>query len=343
MYFSLKLLTRIFLFLSLSAALANFSVAEPLPGYSQSKTRSEYGSRSGLPTRRKKRLSVHKPVRKTPVKRSVVKLVNPRRAASIKSNRAQPKRRALPIRQTINLSLFGSGYSRIPVLSRQLTGAIFYLSSGHGGPDPGAIGRYGNRLLPEDEYAYDVTIRLARLLLQHGAAVYMIVQDRNDGIRDAAVLPIDYDEVAYPKKAIPRNQTARLRQTTTAINQLYDRHRSTYQRFVTIHVDSRSKGETTDVFFYHHPQSKAGQKLAKQIHKRFLANYRQHRPDRPYLGRVTSRGSLYVIRNSHPPTVFIELGNIQNKLDQRRFVRYQNRQALASWLCQGIMVDYRNR
>ncbi|GAB3016125.1 hypothetical protein GCM10027185_10040 [Spirosoma pulveris] len=237
----------------------------------------------------------------------------------------------------------GSRYATIPTLDGQLGGTVYYLASGHGGPDPGAIGRYGKQRLPEDEYAYDVTLRLARLLIQHGATVYMIVQDRNDGIRDAAVLPIDYDEVAYPNQAIPLNQTSRLRQTTTAVNAEYARHKGQYQRFITIHVDSRSKGETTDVFFYHHPQSKVGLRLARHIHKTFLANYRRHRPARPYMGRVSSRGSLYVVKNSHPPTVFIELGNIQNALDQRRFLQAQNRQALANWMCQGILTDYKVR
>ena len=339
----LKLLTCIFLLFSLLVTLANVAIAESVYWPDQLVIRAKQSSRLKPPVHQKRRHRVQKTARKTTLKRNVVKPIRTRRAAPKKVSRLRTASR--PARQTgtINVSLFGGRYSRIPVLDRQLSGAVFYLASGHGGPDPGAIGRFGNRLLPEDEYAYDVTIRLARLLLQHGAAVYMIVQDRNDGIRDAAVLPIDYDEVAYPKQAIPRNQTARLRQTTTAVNQQYARNRSTFQRFVTIHVDSRSKGETTDVFFYHHPHSKAGQKLAKHIHKGFLGNYRRHRPDRPYLGRVTSRGSLYVIKNSHPPTVFIELGNIQNKLDQRRFVLYQNRQVLASWLCQGILVDYKSR
>nr|WP_235985508.1 N-acetylmuramoyl-L-alanine amidase [Spirosoma utsteinense] len=242
-----------------------------------------------------------------------------------------------------NEPLLGSRYARVAVLDKQLSGAVFYLASGHGGPDPGAIGRFGVHRLPEDEYAYDVTVRLARTLLQHGATVYMIVQDRNDGIRDGAVLPIDYDEVAYPKQAIPRNQTARLRQTTNAVNQLFARNKGRYQRFITIHVDSRSKGETIDVFFYHHPASAAGQRLARHIHRGFLANYRRHRPSRPYLGRVSSRGSLFVIRNSQAPTVFIELGNIQNKMDQRRFLLAQNRQALATWLCQGMVADHKRQ
>ncbi|WP_316933115.1 N-acetylmuramoyl-L-alanine amidase family protein [Spirosoma radiotolerans] len=239
------------------------------------------------------------------------------------------------------LAIMGRRYATIPILDDQLKGAVYYLASGHGGPDPGAIGKYGSQRLPEDEYAYDVTIRLARVLIQHGATVYMIVQDRNDGIRDGAVLPIDYDERAYPNQAIPLDQTTRLRQTTTAVNRQFANHKERYQRFVTIHVDSRSKGEKIDVFFYHHPQSKVGLRLARHIHRMFQANYKRYRPARPYMGRVSSRGSLYVIRNSQPPTVFIELGNIQNQLDQRRFLLAENRQALANWLCQGMLVDYK--
>lgn len=226
---------------------------------------------------------------------------------------------------------------------KPLGGTVFYLASGHGGPDPGAIGKYGREQLPEDEYAYDVTIRLAGLLKQQGARVYMLVQDPNDGIRDAAVLKLDHDEVAYPHQPIPLNQTARLNQTTTAVNKLYASHKSTYQRFITIHVDSRSQGEKIDVFFYHHSNSKVGKRLAKHIHQRFKANYKRHQPDRPYSGNVLTRNTLYVVKNSQPPTVFIELGNIQNRLDQRRFLLASNRLALANWMMQGIVDDYHSR
>lgn len=226
---------------------------------------------------------------------------------------------------------------------KPLSGTVYYLASGHGGPDPGALGKYGKYLLPEDEYAYDVTIRLSQYLKQMGATVYMIVHDPNDGIRNEAVLKLDHDEVAYPNQRIPLNHVARLSQTTTAVNRLHAKHKGAYQRFITIHVDSRSKGQNIDVFFYHHEQSAVGKRLAYHIHKRFTANYRRHQPDRPYSGNVKPRGSLYVVRNSHPPTVFIELGNIQSAQDQKRFLIADNRQALANWLAQGILDDYRSR
>ncbi|WP_317043890.1 N-acetylmuramoyl-L-alanine amidase [Hymenobacter sp. CRA2] len=239
--------------------------------------------------------------------------------------------------------LFGK-YGRPTASDQALRGAVFYLMSGHGGPDPGAVGQYGTAKLAEDEYAYDVTIRLARVLLEHGATVHMIVQDPNDGIRDEGVLKMDSDELTYPNLTIPLGHVARLRQYTNAVNRLHGRYgRKTYQRMITIHVDSRSAGLNTDVFFYHHEKSAVGLRLAKNIHQVFKHRYLRYQPNRPYVGTVSPRTSLYVVRNSYAPTVFIELGNIRNSKDQRRFVLAQNRQALANWICEGAITDYRGR
>lgn len=84
--------------------------------------------------------------------------------------------------------LFGKKHAEYTLRSNQLKGACFYLSSGHGGPDPGAIGKAGGHKLHEDEYAYDITLRLARALMEEGATVYMIIQDEKDGIRDGRYL-----------------------------------------------------------------------------------------------------------------------------------------------------------
>ena len=66
-----------------------------------------------------------------------------------------------------------------------MQGACFLCSErGMEAPDPGAIGRIGKIELHEDEYAYDVALRLARNLMQEGAEVRIIIQDAKDGIRD---------------------------------------------------------------------------------------------------------------------------------------------------------------
>ncbi|SNC59757.1 N-acetylmuramoyl-L-alanine amidase [Hymenobacter gelipurpurascens] len=239
--------------------------------------------------------------------------------------------------------LFGGQYGAPQVRDRALGGAVYYLSSGHGGPDPGAIGQYGSAKLSEDEYAYDVTVRLARVLLEHGATVYVMVQDPNDGIRDENVLKLDHDEMTYPQQRIPLSQLGRLRQRISEVNRLHARHKGAYQRLLALHVDSRSEGQNIDVFFYHHANSATGLRLAKNIHSVFTNRYKRAQPNRPYSGNVSERSSLYEVRNSHAPAVFMELGNIRNQKDQRRFLVADNRQALANWIYEGLLADYRGR
>lgn len=243
--------------------------------------------------------------------------------------------------QVRSYKIFGPEYEKVSILSQELKGATLFLVSGHGGPDPGAQGKYGKYTLSEDEYAYDVTLRLARKLIEKGAHVYMITRDNNDGIRNASILKSDKDEKCYPNQAISLNHLARLSQRTKAVNSLYRKTKGSYKRVIFIHLDSRSTGANTDVFFFHHAKSKSGKKLARTIRKTFKEKYAQHQPNRKYTGTVSDRSSLYVIRNTTPPAVFIELGNIRNSRDQRRFVLKDNRDALAKWIGEAIVKDYK--
>lgn len=234
--------------------------------------------------------------------------------------------------------LFGRKYEDYTVKSSRLKGACFYLSSGHGGPDCGAIGKAGGRELHEDEYAYDITLRLARALLEEGATVHMIIQDAQDGIRDEMYLKNSKRETCMGA-AIPLNQLARLKQRTDKINSLSRRDKEKYKRAVFIHLDSRSKKQQLDVFFYYAKNSSGGKKLANTMKSTFNEQYRKHQPNRGFTGTVSTR-DLYVLTNSSPVGIFAELGNIQNTFDQRRFLQYDNRQALANWMCRGFIKDY---
>ncbi|MBU2995482.1 N-acetylmuramoyl-L-alanine amidase [Cellulophaga baltica] len=243
----------------------------------------------------------------------------------------------------ISYAIFGDKYAEVISQSTRLEGAVYYLVSGHGGPDPGAMTTYRGKAIAEDEYAYDVTLRLAKELLSHGAMVYIIVRDPDDGIRDDRILEIDRDEVVYPDKIIPLNQVARLKQRVEVVNELYRKNKGKYQRLIVTHVDSRSKGQNIDVFFYHHEKSTNGKKLAESIHKTFQAKYKKYQPNRTYEGTFEDRSSLYLVKKTHPAMTFIEIGNITNKKDQRRILDYENRQALAKWISEGVLLDYEKK
>lgn len=246
-------------------------------------------------------------------------------------------------KSSVNEPFFGKSLAPVKVTSNRLAGACFYVVSGHGGPDPGAIGRVGNYQLHEDEYAYDIALRLARNLMEEGAQVRMIIQDSKDGIRDDAYLSNSKRETCMGDP-IPLNQVRRLQQRCDKINSFYrkDRKNYPYCRAIFIHVDSRGVGKQTDVFFYHSNKKRESKLLADHMKDLFESKYDKHQPNRGFSGTVSGR-NLYVLSHTTPASVFVELGNIQNTFDQRRLVMSSNRQALGKWLMEGFLKDFKER
>lgn len=241
----------------------------------------------------------------------------------------------------VNYKIFGKKYAKTPIYNSKLQGHAYYIISGHGGPDPGAITKKGKVWISEDEYAYDVSLRLARNLIGHGATVYMITRDENDGIRDERILPMDKDETVWGGASMPLNQKSRLHQRTAIINKLYATNKKKgykTQRVIETHVDSRYVGRKVDVFFYHNRNSTAGKTLANTMFNTIKNEYTLHQKGRGYDGVVSTR-DLWTLRESKPATVYIELGNIQNDFDQRRLLIASNRQAIANWLALGVLKD----
>ncbi len=234
--------------------------------------------------------------------------------------------------------LFGQAYAHLEKKSDDLRGKVFYISSGHGGPDPGAITKIGGHMICEDEYAYDVSLRLARNLMENGAIVHIVIQDGSDGIRNDDILVCDNDEKTMGTLVMPINQLARLKQRTDAINNLYYQYQKSgikEQTLICIHVDSRSESERQDVFFYHYEGSTSGKKLASTMRQVFEEKYERYRPNADFEGTVSCR-NLYELRIPQPTTLYIELANIKNEYDRKRILPSTNRQALANWLYEGL-------
>ncbi len=259
---------------------------------------------------------------------------------SIKKSESEPERAAAKV---VTEPLFGRNAERVEVIDQQLKDAIFYLVSGHGGPDPGAMGKLGNKILCEDEYAYDITLRFGRELMRHGAKVYFIVRDPVDGIRNELYLINNKEEVCYPASKIPLNHVDRLKQRVNAINALYRVDPpGMYKRCIEIHVDSRSTNKNIDVFFYFHKGSINGERLASTMRNSIERKYQLKQPGRGYSGDVSTR-QLYMLNKTMPTAVFVELGNIQHARDQQRLIFENNRQALARWMCDGVMEDFQEQ
>ena len=234
--------------------------------------------------------------------------------------------------------LFGKAYQKVKIKDKKLKGHVFYLKSGHGGPDPGATGKSNGHLLCEDEYAYDFILRFARALMEHSATVYVIVRDTSDGIRDEKYLKPSNDEYLINGDSISPVQTIRLKQRADLINSYYKANakKAKSQHCIIIHLDSRPNEKRIDIFFYHQEDSYKSKEMAETLYETIKDKYDKNQPGRGYNGTVTTR-NLFMLRNLKVPTVYIELGNIQNKKDQIRFLDKNNRQAIANWLSDGVV------
>lgn len=235
--------------------------------------------------------------------------------------------------------IFGKKHEKVPLLNKSLAGKIYYIVSGHGGIDPGAVGKVGRNTLCEDEYAYDVAVRLAREIVKRAGTAYLILRDPNDGIRDKKFLGVDQDEIVWGNYKVSTSQKGRLFQRSDVVNELVDKNTNAGikdQRLIAIHVDSRSKSTQTDVFFYHFPGSDTGKRIANNLKKTFAKKYKKYQKNRGYRGTVTGR-DLHMLREPKCTSVYVELGNISNQLDQKRFLLPSNRQLLAEWLMEGFI------
>ncbi len=242
--------------------------------------------------------------------------------------------------KTLSVPLFGAKYSKVDVTSSDLNNQVFYIIPGHGGPDPGAIAKNvdGNNTLCEDEYAYDVSLRLAKNLMERGAMVYIIVEDENDGIRDDMYLDCDTDEVCFGGEEMPRSQKKRLKQGISKVNKLYNKHKKqgfTRQWMVSLHIDAQSEENRQDVFFYYQSDSRISKNKALDIQKVFEEKYQIYRKSEAYSGTVSAR-PLYVVRNSEAEPIYVELANINNPEDRKRLIFPKNRQLLADWITEGF-------
>lgn len=243
-------------------------------------------------------------------------------------------------KSTKGYDIFGDKYKLVEIKSQKLQGAVFYIVAGHGGPDPGAQGRRDGHILSEDEYAYDISLRLVRELISNGATAYMITRDENDGIRDDFYLPNDKEETIWRNQAIPYGTNKKLRQRAQAVNQLYKKNAGKYQRMIVIHIDSRYQNQRVDIYGYHTSKSKAGKVFTENLINTVENKYKIAQPGRGFSGLSKSRDKLYMLKYTSPVTSFLELGNLQNPEDQVRFIRWENRQAIAEWLAEGCIVDY---
>ncbi len=182
-----------------------------------------------------------------------------------------------------------------------MTNRIVFIDAGHGGRDPGAIGRYGAN---EDIINLEITLRLKRLV-EEGGGIAILTRDGDYGL---------YSPDAPNKKRDDLQKRKELaRESESHIN-------------IIIHLNSFPQTQYHGAQTFYYGGSEESKKLATLLQdelRRVLDKENRRQPK--------ESNDIYMLKDNEAPTVLVECGFLSNPEEERLLNegRYQEKIAFA--------------
>ncbi|MEO0079669.1 MAG: N-acetylmuramoyl-L-alanine amidase [candidate division WOR-3 bacterium] len=211
------------------------------------------------------------------------------------------------------------------------------LDPGHGGPDPGALGRLGTQ---EKTIVLDIALRLAKKLRAKGFEVvvthdtdrYQSLADRSKMARD-----IKADLFISIHANWAENRLANGFESYFLSEAKTDWERAVAARenaALEFDLPADSKKDALELILADMAQNEflfESSQLAAAIQEAVVRN-----------GRVGDRGvrqaNFYVLRNTFMPAVLLECGYLSNKSEEKLLRKPEHRERLAQCICEGVVA-----
>jgi len=186
---------------------------------------------------------------------------------------------------------------------------VVVIDAGHGGVDPGAVGK--NKVLEKD-VTLAVSKRLQILVQQGGAKTIMVREDDSDLGTSQGLLKRKREDLA---------QRIQLALNTQA------------EVYISIHANSFPNANLTGAQTFYHADSPEGKILAQSI---------QQELNKMTNGKRVIKGNqdIYVLKKAHQAAVTVELGFLSNLAEEQLLTTPEYQQKLAVAIYQGLSVYF---
>lgn len=197
-----------------------------------------------------------------------------------------------------------------PTFSLPVTNKIIVIDPGHGGVDPGTVGKSGTL---ESKINLELSIKLKSLLEQSGAIVIMTRID---------------DKGLYTSKS----NTLREKKIEDLKNRRKIIEDSEAEIFISIHMNSFTNSKYYGAQTFFNEGSIEGEKLANTIQTEF-----RERLDNDNLRTPTSRDNIYVLKEINIPAVLVEAGFLSNPLEEKLLKKERHQEKIAWSIFSGLI------
>jgi len=195
----------------------------------------------------------------------------------------------------------------VPTMVLPVTNKVIVLDPGHGGIDPGAIGKSGTK---EKDVNLDIVLKIQGLLEQSGC-ITQLTRAVDESIHDI-------------NSSRRKNSDLKNRKIIADTSQA--------NAFISVHLNSFPQSRYKGVQSFYPKESEQGKLLAVNIQKELKTT----------LGINDNREALairdiYILKNTSIPSVIVECGFLSNPEEETRLASEKYREKIAWGIYLGIM------
>ena len=229
-------------------------------------------------------------------------------------------------KDSLDQPLFDQELAEINPVSNKLSEAVIYLIAGNDLQNASDSIR---------NLSDQITQRLAKELMIHGAQVYVIQSDKN-----AAPDPAHINVLPEEKIEDPMASFAQMQEYVDLVNKRYVKHWGKYQRLIITRVEEVVERPSWEVSIFHQENNGDSKQIAENLQSLFRDQSAKSQSISRYTEVFKHHNNLYLAKNSLPAVTLIDIGKRETPELIDRISVKRDYLELSTIIAEGVMQDY---